>query len=245
MPSDYRRKTDALPTCMNCGSVLYGPYCSQCGQRSAETFTFDGLRGRLRRRLRDRDFAVVRTVVGLTVDPGSLARKYLQGQRRPFVQPGIYALCSATLLAAVALWSGADLSASGTPWSGLPGEGPVRGVLAFCSFAAFAVLLPVAWLQRLLHRQERWNVAETYVFGLFVFGHLGIYQAVFALLGAFASTVGLAALGAALVLVLAHALAGFYDRSLPASVPAALVLAVAEVAGVFVAGSLVRMAGWG
>ena len=237
MAGDYRRRTDSLPTCMNCGALLYGEFCSNCGQKNSQPITFAGTWHDFRGRLVRLDYRWARTLAALTADPGRLVRRFLRGERLPYSSPVAYVLAGLGSLALVA-WLGVDLSAAGTPWAGAGGGS--RPIFLLSLLAVPAVLLPVAWLQRLLHRERRFNLAETYVFGLFVFGHLAIYQAVFALLGGFASTLGLIALAAMTLLVLSFALGGFYGQKLLSSLPAASILGMVYVAGVFVLGALIR-----
>ena len=101
--------------------------------------------------------------------------------------------------------------------------------------------LLVAWLQHSLFRDHHFTVAETWIFDLYVFGQVAFYQVFFGLLGAYASAVGLGALGLVVLLVLAFALGGFYRRSVIRCLPAALILTVTQVGGVFVLGTLVRL----
>ncbi|MEM6792884.1 MAG: DUF3667 domain-containing protein [Acidobacteriota bacterium] len=243
MTTDYRRKTDSLPTCMNCSSVLYGAYCSQCGQRETETLTFSRLRASLLRDWRTLDLAWIRTASALTTDPGRMVRHYLRGRRKPYVPPLSYALATTTLLA-LAVSLGLDLGKTAsdlTPWASGDSFSAVVSFLAGI-YGGLMVALGVAGIQRMLHRKAPYGLLETWVFTLYVFGHLAVHQTIFALVGAFSSTLGLLALAAMIVLVLAFALAGFYRLAIWRSMPAALILAVCYVAGVFVVSALARLA---
>ncbi|MDA8016891.1 MAG: DUF3667 domain-containing protein [Thermoanaerobaculia bacterium] len=264
--SSYRRKTDTLPTCMNCGAVLYGVFCSQCGQRSAEPIRWQRAVAETGRRLRTLDFCWVRTVAALTVDPGRMIRRYLRGRRIPYVSPPLYAIGALAIFLAVVLWQRPELTAPGTPWSVLPDHpaSPVHGsalegeqaierpadsterlgrtVFALCAMSSLLVAALTALVQSKLYAGHDFTWVETYVFELFVLGQLALHQTLFALLGAFASKIGLLSLAVVFVLFLAFALSGFYRRSLTSSLPAALLLATVQVAGVFVVGSFVRIA---
>lgn len=264
--SEYRRMTDSLPTCMSCGAVLYGVYCSQCGQRSAEPITWGRISSGLVSKLKTMDSRWARTAAALTIDPGRMIRRYIRGRRMPFVAPPVYALAAVALCLAVVFWQGSDLAAPGTPWSpsvsanvsadataqsagttpapapAEPWPGPEQTVFAICALSSLFVAAATALLQSRLFQSHDFTWAETYVFSLFVFGQLAIHQGLFALMGAFSSTIGLAALAVVFVLFLAFAMSGFYRRSLLASLPAALLLATVQVAGIFVLGSLARIA---
>lgn len=273
--SNYRRMTDSLPTCMSCGAVLYGAYCSQCGQRGVGPITLRGSLAEAARRVRTMDSRWLRTAAALTVDPGRMIRRFLRGRRIPYVAPPLYALVAVALCVGVVYWQRLDLTAPGTPWSmpdlpvqaaavaeggssaaaeGAPNEGSAeespgdpgaslaRAVFALSTASSLLVAAATALLQTRLFQNHDFTWTETYVFELYVFGHLALHQTLFAILGAFASTVGLAALGVVIVLFLAFSLSGFYRKGLVDSLPAALLLATVQVAGVFVIGSLVRIA---
>lgn len=268
--SNYRRKTDTLPTCMNCGAVLYGAYCSQCGQKSAEPITWSRALSTARRRLRTFDSRWLRTAAALTVDPGRMIRRYLRGRRLPYASPLAYALATVSFCVVLVIGLEVELTAPGTPWSfpaasatlsDVPEAGSTEPVgaggqepdsqpqersLAYTVFALSAassllVGVATALLQTKLYASHDFTWAETYAFTLFVLGQLALHQALFALLGALASTVGLTALAVVLVLYLAFALSGFYRRGLFASLPAAALLSTVQVAGIFVMGSVARI----
>lgn len=223
--------------------MLYGEYCSHCGQRSAEAITFPFLWLRFWERVRALDFAWLRTTLDLVTDPGRMARHYVAGRRLPYTSPFAYAGAMATLLVGLAVVLDLDLSARFTPW----GPSPIRPAsLATFGVAVFAgpgVAILVAWLQRSLFSNERYTLAETWVFGLFVFGHFSLHQLVFGTLGAFASELGLAALGGVLLMVLSFALASFYRRPVLRVLPAALILGTVYVAGVSIVSASVRLVG--
>lgn len=240
MGNGFRRKTDSLPTCMNCGSVLYGGFCSLCGQKSADRLTFRGILQDIKQRWLGLEEPWLRTPIELSRRPGKMIRGYLRGRRKPYVGPLSYAFFTALLLVLAVGSFGWDLSAPNTPWGPSPLADVSFATFVFGSFSVFGVTWLVAWLQHLLYSQERYSLTETWVFDLYVFGHLALVQTVFAALGAYSGTVGLAALLGAVLLVLAFALASFYRRPLYAVVPAALILGTFYVAGVFTSAALFR-----
>lgn len=98
MTTDSASPTVA-PPCPNCGADAVGRYCPACGQ--------DNARPRLRARdwlveagesFANLDGKVLRTIRGLTFDPGGTARRYVDGRRASYVTPVRYAL------GACALW---------------------------------------------------------------------------------------------------------------------------------------------
>ena len=239
MDNSFRRKTDSLPTCMSCGSVLYGAFCSNCGQQSNEPLTFELLFETLRRRCREVDHPFLRPALHLTRSPGRMIRSYLRGKRLPYTGPFTYALVTAALLVALVGLAGLELGTSTTPWGGEAGAS--LATFAFSTVSVIWVAALVGKLQQALFRQEKYNVTETWVFGLYTFGHLHLLVAAFAALGAFATSIGLIALVAAHFCAFNLALAGFYRRPLWRVVPAALILETVFVAGMFTSGALFRL----
>lgn len=248
MVTEFRRKTDSLPTCMSCGSVLYGGYCSQCGQENAERITFERLWRRFRSRCLRLDHPWPRTVGALTQNPGRAVRAYLRGKRLPFVGPFTYALTTALILIAVSLWPAVGLSTPGTPWGAhhvtadMSVSDASVGTFRFAALSVFWVSGLVARFQWSLFRREKYSATETWVFVLFIFGHLALLEALFVALGAFSSQVGLVSLAIAHGGGLSFALSCFYRRPWWRVLPAAAILETLFVAGVFTSASCWRLA---
>lgn len=78
-----RHRTTQRPgaACANCGAVLQGPFCHDCGQdsdthkRSILHLTWEAVEG-----LFHLDGRLLRTLPAMFVDPGSLARDYMEGR---------------------------------------------------------------------------------------------------------------------------------------------------------------------
>src|SRR5919198_6653745 len=92
--------------CLNCGALLSGPFCSQCGQhahvhRTLEAFFHDFLHGVLHF-----EGKIWRTLPLLAWKPGELTRRYIDGQRARFVSPIALFLFSVFLMFAVMGLSG-------------------------------------------------------------------------------------------------------------------------------------------
>lgn len=87
-------------TCQNCGTALVGEYCHRCGQRHVPV-----LRGQhLVRRffesaldLEDLERGVGQTFLQAARNPGRVARRYVEGERKQFVNPIGYFLLTATI----------------------------------------------------------------------------------------------------------------------------------------------------
>ncbi|MCA8975660.1 MAG: DUF3667 domain-containing protein [Planctomycetes bacterium] len=123
-----------------------------------------------------------RTIVGLTQNPGRVARDYVDGQRIRFVSPFRYCLATlalffliATLLGQAPLdATGIKISTSSTPGSATTGwtAGAVRDILGRHLMTIFLSSMPVLGLVlRLLFRRSGRNYAETMAFVFFTVGH--------------------------------------------------------------------------
>ena len=87
--------------CLNCGSLLTGPFCSACGQhahvhRTLSAFFHDFAHGVLHF-----EGKIWRTLPLLVWKPGALTRRYIDGQRASFVSPVALFLFSVFLMFAV------------------------------------------------------------------------------------------------------------------------------------------------
>jgi hypothetical protein len=78
----------APPTCLNCGAVLHGRYCSDCAQsaddhhRPIPRLIWEGIET-----VTHLDGRLARTLPPLLLDPGALARDHLEGRRARHVPP--------------------------------------------------------------------------------------------------------------------------------------------------------------
>ncbi|OBV11237.1 DUF3667 domain-containing protein [Erythrobacter dokdonensis] len=77
----------ATSECLNCGAMVTGPYCGECGQkahvhRSLAAIGHDIMHGVLHL-----DGKLWNTLPLLTFKPGQLTRRYIEGERAKFVSP--------------------------------------------------------------------------------------------------------------------------------------------------------------
>jgi len=88
--------------CLNCGTALTGPFCSQCGQaahvhRTLGAFFHDLLHGVFHFEGR-----VWHTLPMLVLRPGQLTRRYIDGQRARFVSPlALFLFCVFVMFAVI------------------------------------------------------------------------------------------------------------------------------------------------
>lgn len=99
--------------CPNCGRVFSGTYCPDCGQEANPSASVTGVVGGFFRELVDVESGVGPTLVGLTLRPGQVLRRYLEGARVGLASPGRY------LLAVVIVSIGIDRLLA---WGGVTGD---------------------------------------------------------------------------------------------------------------------------
>ncbi|HWJ58463.1 MAG TPA: DUF3667 domain-containing protein [Sphingomicrobium sp.] len=92
--------------CLNCGTPLSGPYCSECGQRavlhrSLLSFLQDFVQG-----IYNFEGKIWRTLPMLAWCPGDLTRRYIHGERARYVSPVALYLFSVFAMFAVLNFNG-------------------------------------------------------------------------------------------------------------------------------------------
>lgn len=77
-----------LPACANCGTALNGPFCSNCGQKAADTHRpFWWILGEFLDSVFGYDSRTFRTIWLLFAEPGEFTRRYNAGQRASLLPP--------------------------------------------------------------------------------------------------------------------------------------------------------------
>lgn len=96
-PDTGRAAPEAV--CQNCGTPLVGDYCHGCGQRHVPVLrvrTLARLFVESVLELEDLEQGVGQTIVQAARNPGRLARRYADGERKRFINPIGYFLMAAT-----------------------------------------------------------------------------------------------------------------------------------------------------
>lgn len=83
--------------CPNCGRIFTGDYCPSCGQEANPSSSVGEVIGGFFRELVDLENGFGPTLVGLTLRPGQVLRRYLEGTRAGLATPGRYLLGAAIL----------------------------------------------------------------------------------------------------------------------------------------------------
>ncbi|HEX8572982.1 MAG TPA: DUF3667 domain-containing protein [Allosphingosinicella sp.] len=103
--------------CLNCGTVLAGPHCHQCGQAGHVHRTLTAFWHDLAHSVLHFDGKLWRTLPLLAWRPGELTRRYVAGERASFVSPMALFLFSVFLMFAI-------FSSIGGPFGSGSSDGP-------------------------------------------------------------------------------------------------------------------------
>jgi len=133
-------------------------------------------------RLFDVDRGWLRTVRELTLGPGAMIRRYVDGRRAVYTNPFAYLVVGSAVSFVVQKTVGfqarmASTARANTMESPLQMEFINRFTeLVFQNglYIAFGMLVPMALLARLLFRRSGHNLAECFVFALYTGGHLAL-----------------------------------------------------------------------
>ena len=165
-------------SCPNCDAKLTGRFCANCGQ-DCGNLRFDTrfMLAEGVRQIAGWDGALVRTMTGLWSNPGGLARDYVEGRRRSYLNPARFCLVSLALWLLVVRLLGLDLfDGIGVEFSTNEAGGSVETdeLRAFVERHFDWLLLltfPVrAWWIKVAFRRSRASVAECLVQVLYVAG---------------------------------------------------------------------------
>ncbi len=101
-PSDDGPREDQ---CENCGALLDGPYCSQCGQKAADRIVpIWHMINEALESLFQLDLRVLHTLPKFLFLPGRLTKEYINGRRTRYIRPfRLYLFSTFLLFAALAL----------------------------------------------------------------------------------------------------------------------------------------------
>ncbi len=192
-------------TCPNCNAAFQGAFCSECGQRRLTTrLRFVDLAKTVVSQLVNVERGLFRTFLDMMRRPGEVARDYVSGKQRPYVNPLTYffvgaaaQLISFFLCLPIirknlrvefekVMTQNAELAtALEKVFSGEPVTAIIECYTAAIQQAyTYAALLffcvPFSLFLLMLHRVagEKFRLAETFVFALYSFAQMLIITAV-------------------------------------------------------------------
>ncbi|HET6232321.1 MAG TPA: DUF3667 domain-containing protein [Longimicrobiaceae bacterium] len=185
----------AVPgACLNCATPLSGGFCSGCGQSARqERLTVAHVASDLVSQVLSLDGALLRTAVEMTTRPGGLIADYVTGKRRRYVSPLAYLffgtaawlLLSNLYEAQMVAWMRDTMAQSESGFSLIfsPRQAEFYRTTLFTlsrqfTYTSILMGVPFALTIRLLFRNSGINLAESFVFTLYAFGHAALLYAV-------------------------------------------------------------------
>jgi len=181
---------DRPERCPNCDAELHGVFCNSCGQKNESSRLSTGeIAGGILEHVAELDLPIVRTVWGLTVNPGRVCLEYVAGHRKRFTNPMKYCFLAAAILLAVRAWMGSggvniNLSTIGNPdtaMSEFASEIAQQTTSLFSQYLNWFNLLAVPIVALMLWgviRRNRKTYAEHLSFALYVYGHIFLLKAI-------------------------------------------------------------------
>jgi hypothetical protein len=166
--------------CKNCDATLDGKYCANCGQQSeVHRITFGYVSHEFFHAVTHADKGFLLLVKNLIVQPGIVAKEYVEGKRKKYFNPLSFLVITSAIHAYCAYTSGYFEGVGGGGGQGGGGNRrmPALMVEAFkisnengkwLSLLLIAPLL--AFLSWLLFKRSRYSLAETFVLNSYIIG---------------------------------------------------------------------------
>jgi len=216
--------------CLNCGTTRTGSYCSHCGQKFVE----DGLTARrvlrdFAERAFDLDQGLLYTIRSLITDPGLVSRNYVEGLRRPYVNPLGYLILTVALSVVVVNVIGDQLlEVMFAPFAESENDSAIMGDMTAAEFfdtfiepsityMTIGMAVPMAGVIWFFYRSShRYTFTETLVPVIFACAQATLYSTVFyPAMILLPRNIGFVLTQLAILitcLVVGQAAYGFYDR---------------------------------
>ncbi|MEM7356785.1 MAG: DUF3667 domain-containing protein [Acidobacteriota bacterium] len=198
----------ATSSCGNCGAPLAGHFCSACGQRDAGRLTFRRIASEAADHVLSLDSALLRTAIDLSRNPGRVARDYVRGRRKAYLNPLKYTFVMATLFALVI--NLLDVLPAGVPTDNEKAVQTYKLIVSLLGYLAYFYMLPVAALQSRLFRRQGDGVAECYVPLLYFYGHFLLLGSLLTAFGIYSTAYGTLAMRGLGLFYFLWLLVGFY-----------------------------------
>jgi len=141
--------------CENCGALLHGPYCSQCGQKAAERVVplWHMLNEALEAVI-ELDMRVLWTLPKFLFLPGRLTKEYINGRRKRYIRPfRLYLFTTFVLFTVLAFTAGGGLQVPFNPQMSPAQADTVQAATAGMDTTAVA---SAPWFLGTPGQRERW-----------------------------------------------------------------------------------------
>lgn len=196
MHQAYSAPAPFVPTgCANCGAPRHGDYCHLCGQHYLDGRpTVGGILMEFLTRSLSLESGLFHTFVQLSVRPGRMIRDYVRGKRQRLTHPVGYLMLSAA--AAAAVWPMRERSFVASAARGMAdaddllNQAFLQVITGFETHSVFSTLLICCFfvpLQRILFGGQI-TTAESFVYALFLFGHVLMIESLSTPVAALASS---------------------------------------------------------
>lgn len=208
-------------SCLNCGHVLTGKYCSNCGQRHRGTDldageivaeTFDSV-VRI-------DGKLWRTIIELTKNPGAVAKNYANGKRARYVNPLRYCFAAIAISIAATISTGEFEGISKSLVFSTASEkaaDPLFGdinefILKYLNLMSLLAVPVYALVFKLLVRRSGYSYAAHFGFTCFIVGHSALVGVLGTLFNSFVYFLGLMPSLLITNIIYIYGAMRFYDR---------------------------------
>jgi hypothetical protein len=165
--------------CKNCDASLDGRFCRNCGQKSdVRRITFGYVSHEFFHAITHADKGFLLLIKKLLVQPGIVAREYVEGKRKKYFNPLSFIVITSAINAYISYKTG-YFTAVGSGQSGGGGNRrmPAMMVEAFKisnengKLLSLILIVPLlAFLSWLLFRRSKYSMAETFVLNSFIVG---------------------------------------------------------------------------
>ncbi len=193
-PEEGCRGVEEFPDhCSNCEVALTSRFCGSCGQdHRHRRLSYGGLAGDAIRAVTEVDGPFLKTLISLTVRPGTVVKEYLSGKRRRYVNPLKYSFLMGAFAVLVlhSIATEEEIRASISLPEFVPDEFRERVTSAqlwyrkYLNLFYLATLPLFAVILRVLFFWIPLRGVEHFVISLFMYGQVYLYQAAFHTLAA-------------------------------------------------------------
>lgn len=173
--------------CKSCQGPLTGNFCANCGEKSFnKRLVFGDLLSDFMSNLFELEIPLLRTIKELTIKPGIMCRKYIQGIRKPYYKPFQYYILTLALFYLVFYAFGLEMSDFSKGFQPELPEGPfadqtqvvydqIAQVMNDNSRLVQFVVIPfMAFFSWLVFKKSGFNYTENFVLSLYLAAHASL-----------------------------------------------------------------------
>ncbi|MGB0522882.1 MAG: DUF3667 domain-containing protein [Flammeovirgaceae bacterium] len=171
--------------CQNCGNTFSGRYCNHCGQKlNSGRIQFNHVIGDVVATVFSLESPIVRTIRGLTIHPGKLAKAYIAGKRKSYNRPAQYFLVMIALHFIVLKLLNIDYldlqqRAFGTSIQNQNSNAVFSFIVKNLNYFSFIMAIWLSLFSKLFFLKTRYSLIELFSFFLFVLGQGFLFHTLF------------------------------------------------------------------